>query len=164
MSIGWEGQEELHSLKRRSTSSGESFYDDDHQKTTDAIEDDKCSLDDDSIYNHVQSQLTPPHGYEDCLSSEWSENGDSISLSSPPTTTSISRSPSDSSQEKALPPTPVDLDATRWPRVKERRGSGVMGGSEEDDLKELEFGKIQMRPRKREVLTLGEALALEARV
>lgn len=118
VSIGWEGQEELHNLRRRSTSSNESFYDDDHQKTTDAIKDEKCFSGDDSTYNHVQSPLTPAHGYEDCLSSDWTENDDSISLSSPSTTIPLSRSSSDSSQEKALPPTPVDLDAT--PRPSER--------------------------------------------
>ena len=105
VSIGWENQEELHNLKRRSTSSGESFYDDDHQRTIDAADDEKCFSDDHSIYDHVQSPLCPAHGYEDCLSSEWSESGDSISLSSPSTstTTSLSRCASGSSQEKALP-------------------------------------------------------------
>ena len=166
VSIGWENQEELHNLKRRSTSSGESFYDDDHQRTIDAADDEKCFSDDHSIYDHVQSPLCPAHGYEDCLSSEWSESGDSISLSSPSTstTTSLSRCASGSSQEKALPPTPVEEDATPRPRVAERRTSDVVGESDDDNLAELELGKIQMRPRKREMLTLVKALASEIQV
>ena len=163
VSIGWEGQEELHNLKRRSTSSGESFYDDDHPKTADAsdneedaVDDGKCLSDGDSIHDHVQSPLSPAHGYEDCLSSDWSESDDGSEMESPHTTC-LSRSVSGSSKEKALPPTPTD-DPTPRPRVMERREI------DENDLHELEFGKIQLRPRNREMLTLVEALALEARV
>ena len=157
--IGWEGQEELHNLKRRSTSSGESVYDDEHQRSTDALDDEKCFSDDDNIYDHVQSPLSPAHGYEDCLSSEWSGivSGYESELESPSTTTSLSRSINASSPEKALPPTPTD-DATPKPKAMERRES------EEEDLHELEFGKIQGRPRKREMLTLVEALTLEQKV
>lgn len=158
VSIGWEGQEELHNLKTRSTSSGESFYDDDHQKPTDTVDDGKCFSDDDSIYDHVQSPLSPAHGYEDCLSSESSNESEYESeVESPSITTSLSRSVSDSSQEKALPSTPTD-DPTPRPRAKERREI------DEDDSVELEFEKIQMRPRRGGMFTMREPLALEARV
>ena len=140
------------------------MYDDDHPKTADTsgneedvVDDGKCFSDGDSIHDYVQSPLSPAHGYEDCLSSEWSESGDESEMESPYTTTCLSRSVSGSSEEKTLPPTPTD-DPTPRPRVMEKREI------DEDDLQELEFGKVQLRPRNREMLTLVETLALEARV
>lgn len=160
VSIGWEGQEELHNLKRRSTSSSESFYDDDHQRTAQEIVEIEEKEEED-VEDWVKTPLSPAHGYEDCLSSEWSESCEECEVESPSTATSLSRSHSNASEEKALPPTPVDMDATRRPRMGDR---GESGGKEEDELRELEFGKIQGRPRRRGMLMPVEALALEAQV